>query len=277
MNDTLTPAQRQLAPLLAELRNVYRQLDNAAQSAINGFEQSEHRKVSCGAGCAGCCAIMTTTSMPEGLLLADDLLRSGVWRERVPALLRAAAADCAPGVNNARRIESRVPCGLLDDSKLCIAYASRPACCRYHVAITPAENCSADAPVYDPANPAHNGPDPFNPGYSRRIGMLNLMELEGAVWQVAGAMNDALGIPRFVQAPISIVTLASLLVLLDGTEDAAWLAPQVEHLPNPDEWVRDHMMDMAAEEDARPKLDGDDYHREQLVQIGRRAFGGGNP
>jgi Fe-S-cluster containining protein len=218
---------------------------------------------------AHCCSMLTTISVPEGIALAVALLdRGDVWRAALPRLAAAAREDCAPGVDRRSRFLRRVPCGVLDPAtKRCTAYDARPGCCRLHTAVTPARNCSPDAPLTPDAS-----------GWSRETASFDFLDLEGALWETTAGLSSEIGVPPMAQAPISLMVLLCAQVVVGGPGNDAELDAALRGLPEePLHWMVEHAADLHdeeqrnAEEDPRQRT-----KQEKLYAIGRRVFGGDN-
>jgi Fe-S-cluster containining protein len=98
---------------------------------------------SCSSGCAWCCYKLTLINYAEGMLLADAIVRSGDavgWMERI----KLATRTYSDKVNDGEHWDKRVPCELLTPENECSFYDERPSCCRYMLAVTPAEMCDPD-------------------------------------------------------------------------------------------------------------------------------------
>lgn len=254
--------------VVRELRAVFKLLDDATEKALAYVAERDGHVTSCG-GCktAGCCYQLTTISFPEGLALADALLsdaRHGYWRDLVPQLVRVAIEDTRPGLTRSSRMRAAVPCALLDlsgPSARCVAYDSRPGCCRFHNAVTPEVHCHPDAERL---------------GLSTKTGSIDLTEIEGALWEVTATMARDMGVGPTDQAPVSLMTLACLMIVLDARDDAdgfSFISHAVEHLPSPETWMMDHAIELHAEETRHSANDAATAaHNAKLVQIAKRVF-----
>jgi len=201
--------ESELDRLIVELRHLYEALDPV------GERQAAKQGTSCARGCAHCCHLMTAITLPEGLLLADLVLARDDWREVLVRMAQAAKA-----VSQTTRVEyfhQQRPCVFLDGNE-CSVYADRPAACRYHYAASPSEQCS--------------------PGYEGPMQALNLIELEGEVWNFA---THTLGDEGLTTAPIPMLVLHCVegVAALRGHEAAGAARALIERfgIQNPMEWA----------------------------------------
>lgn len=122
--------------------------DNASYVA----ESAESLGVTCKEGCAHCCMLPATATVPEMVPIVEYLASRCDWDRRRPALERELAHQLSEyaGVNVLDERERdaffkrQLPCAFLKD-KRCEIYAVRPAVCRYHMVVSPPENCALGA------------------------------------------------------------------------------------------------------------------------------------
>lgn len=88
-------------------------------------------KVDCRAGCSACCHLPVVTTIPEAILVAQEVALSGD-EERVAIILDTAAAFA--GLGNGPRIKTGRPCPMLSAEKTCTVYRARPIACRSFMA-----------------------------------------------------------------------------------------------------------------------------------------------
>lgn len=125
---------------------IYRQHAEAVADAASRLG------VTCKEGCAHCCMLPATATVPEMVPVVDDLAQRDDWRVRRPALEKALAVQLTAfaGVDvldaNEREgfFRRQLPCMFLKDRR-CEIYALRPAVCRYHMVVSPPENCANGA------------------------------------------------------------------------------------------------------------------------------------
>jgi Fe-S-cluster containining protein len=109
--------------------------------------------VTCKEGCAHCCMLPATATVPEMVPAVDHLAARADWNRRRPALERAlerqlevfATVDVLDDRQRADFFQKQLPCAFLTKDHRCEIYAHRPSVCRYHMAITPPENCAIGA------------------------------------------------------------------------------------------------------------------------------------
>jgi Fe-S-cluster containining protein len=112
--------------------------------------------VTCKAGCSHCCKLPATATVPEMVPVVDHLSNRCDWLRRKPALERElnkqlaefATIDVLNEHERASFFQRQLPCVFLKDDR-CEIYPIRPAVCRYHMVVSPPENCALGAA--DPA------------------------------------------------------------------------------------------------------------------------------
>lgn len=112
-------------------------------------EATERLSVTCKEGCAHCCMLPATATVPEMVPVVEYLTSRCDWERRRPALERELALQLSQyaGVNVLDERERvaffrrQLPCAFLTKDKRCEIYAVRPAVCRYHMVVSPPENC----------------------------------------------------------------------------------------------------------------------------------------
>lgn len=120
-------------------------------------EAAKHAGVTCKEGCAHCCKMAATATVPEMVPVVEYLASRSDWNRRRPVLERQLAHQLQEfaGVNvidEAERVaffQRQLPCSFLMKDNRCEIYAVRPAVCRYHMVTSPPENC-AHGPVRKP-------------------------------------------------------------------------------------------------------------------------------
>ncbi len=86
-----------------------------------------------------CCASYVIVRLYEGLIIADELKRSG----RDTPELRSELAARAEAMESTTPMEWATPCLFLDESERCSVYAVRPTTCGQLYVYTPPELCNA--------------------------------------------------------------------------------------------------------------------------------------
>ena len=113
----------------------------------------ERMGVTCKTGCAHCCMLLATATIPEMVPVVEYLAGRCDWKQRKPALERELSHQLAEfaGVNvldpieRARFFTRQLPCAFLTKDKHCEIYAVRPTVCRYHMVVSPPQNCALGA------------------------------------------------------------------------------------------------------------------------------------
>lgn len=126
---------------------IYR--DHAATVA----DAADRMGVTCKTGCAHCCKLPATATVPEMVPVVEYLTSRCDWSRRRPALEREltrqltefASVDILDPDARTRFFTRQLPCAFLADDNRCEIYAVRPAVCRYHMVVSPPENCALGA------------------------------------------------------------------------------------------------------------------------------------
>lgn len=180
-------------------------------------KHAKERGVTCRKGCSHCCMMLAIITLADGVYIAEELLRKEDWKEWLPRLVDASKEFCIVGIEKSMWFYKQVPCVFLKDN-LCSVYEKRPSACRYHMVISPPENCAVGA--------ADSG-----------TLMLDLIHVEAATsWKIAADMNPG-GLP--LAAPIPLMTLYAMALLAqhkykDRVEEI-YTAAKI--LPTPIEWL----------------------------------------
>lgn len=104
--------------------------------------EEDGTEITCKRGCSHCCYLLTTIHPLEGLLLAEEVLKQPHWRRKAVELSENARECHAAGSNRAEYFKKGIPCPFLDlGTGDCQVYHVRPVPCRYHVVVSPVENC----------------------------------------------------------------------------------------------------------------------------------------
>jgi len=163
---------------------LYGQVDEIVRRLI---AESTNDPVSCRRGCAHCCTIATVSTLGECRAIAHHLHRRADWADWLPKLRQSALSYCESKVFDRdfyfRKGNHRCP--FLDEKlQECQIYEVRPACCRLHFSIDPAEMCSA----------AHEG----------TVRYLDLKKLQGLIWRRSSALVPHLPLAA---APVPLAVL----------------------------------------------------------------------
>lgn len=202
------------------LRGFYEAADRVLEESFARARGKGEPPVSCRAGCAHCCDQMVSIGTADALTLAEYVAAvpdAPAWIERIAE----AARGTPPTLTRRAYFDRRIPCVFLDrESKRCRVYERRPAACRLHFVVTPAENCS------------HNGP-----GTATATAKLDLRPLEAEVGRLDLAIheqNPRLGVRAVAPLPLMIIwalaNTADLPLLLT-------LKRAVRGLPSPQDWL----------------------------------------
>jgi Fe-S-cluster containining protein len=109
--------------------------------------------VTCKDGCAHCCMMPATATVPEMVPVVQHLSERPDWTKQRPALEKKLTRQLAEfeGVNVLDENERvaffrrQLPCAFLTPEKRCGIYAVRPTVCRYHMVVSAPENCAHGA------------------------------------------------------------------------------------------------------------------------------------
>jgi len=115
-------------------------------------EAAARMGVTCREGCAHCCKLPATATVPEMVPVVEYLASRCDWSRRRPALERELSRQLAEfaSVNvldEKERVaffQRQLPCAFLKDQR-CEIYPVRPTVCRYHMVVSPPENCAKGA------------------------------------------------------------------------------------------------------------------------------------
>lgn len=171
--------------------------------------------VTCRKGCSHCCTLLAIITIADGVYIADHLLEQENWREWIPKLVATSKEFCYVGISSPDWFRKQVPCVFLKDN-ICSVYSKRPSACRYHMAVSPPENCA----------------DAVNP--ETRI--LDLIHVEAETsWRVSAEMNP--GMP--LTAPIPLMTLYAMALLAQQKykDRVGEIYEAAKILPTPAQWL----------------------------------------
>jgi Fe-S-cluster containining protein len=108
--------------------------------------------VTCKEGCAHCCMLPATATVPEMVPVVEHLARRSDWPKHRPALERDlsrqlqefARVNILDDRERADFFQRQLPCVFLKDRR-CEIYDLRPVVCRYHMVVSSPDNCAIDA------------------------------------------------------------------------------------------------------------------------------------
>ena len=109
--------------------------------------------VTCTEGCAHCCKLPATATIPEMIPVVEYLTSRCDWLQRKPVLERELTKQLTEfaGVNvldESERVaffQRQLPCAFLTPDNRCEIYAVRPTVCRYHMVVSSPDNCAKGA------------------------------------------------------------------------------------------------------------------------------------
>lgn len=109
--------------------------------------------VTCKPGCAHCCMLPATATVPEMVPVVEYLTARSDWKELRPQLVRDltrhltefAGVDILDRKQREAFFTRQLPCVFLTKDKRCGIYEVRPTVCRYHMVVSPPENCAHGA------------------------------------------------------------------------------------------------------------------------------------
>ncbi|MCA9636462.1 MAG: YkgJ family cysteine cluster protein [Myxococcales bacterium] len=125
--------------------------DAAALLDARGAASAGAAARACGPGCAFCCHLPVTLSVPEGLRILAHIDSLDVdARERAVAAVFAVAAAVS-GDSEELLFLVRRPCAFLGEDQRCTIYEVRPIACRGHASMSRQACADAHAAPEDPA------------------------------------------------------------------------------------------------------------------------------
>lgn len=217
-----------------ELKGLYTEMDKTVEGLI------VKANATCRKGCNACCKMLAFAVGVEGANISIRLLRDVRVKEDFEAMVKdlrtsALAADFE-GLNNTTYFAKQLPCVFLEKEGTCNIYPERPAACRYHIVLSPKENCFFGA--VDPITST-----------------LDLKMLEEVVWDLDAEMTGSISIG----APIPIMVLWTMEGLLkkmvltakepevkaEAEVKLALLLEAKKGVLTPIEWLKKHAANVA--------------------------------
>jgi Fe-S-cluster containining protein len=174
---------------------VYQETDPIAQAA------AKKMGATCSEGCAHCCYLLTTVTIPEAVAIAEHLLTDLSWQAQLSTLVKKLydqlneLAD--PNITKASYFDKKIPCIFLRDNK-CGIYKIRPTACRYHYVVSDPKNCAHGAENTETAR-------------------IDLVALEARAWSEGQRVSRQVGIPM-TAAPLQVSLMWALKLLAEGRE-----------------------------------------------------------
>lgn len=169
----------------------------------------------CGPGCAYCCHLPVTLSLPEALRIVDHLEGQGAAALAAVRAAVVAADEAAAGEDDEALFLSRRPCAFLGGDLRCTIYAVRPLACRGHAAMD--RQACADA---------HAAPDD--------AALAGRIAVDAELRREKDRIKTTLGLSlRAAGRDVLDYELHSLLrvLLADPRRARAWLSGQVMEQP----------------------------------------------
>jgi len=208
---------KKIKATITSLKGLYAELDPVAEKV------AKEASSPCEAGCNHCCYILTLCSIPEGLVLAEAVLKRPDWKAVGRDLRQMAKVTCNPELTHGLYFRKQLACALLDKKTgQCSAYAERPSACRFHYVITEPELCSI-------------GPEP------KSVKVIDFRDLERRVWAHCAQL-----FPMTMTAPLPLVVLFCMPML----KKDKYFRQLLSGLPDPARWfyvVREQIPQLAKE------------------------------
>lgn len=200
-------------PTVSEiLKSLYAKHDAAIQVAATEM------KATCTVGCNNCCMLLATASLPEGILIAEELLKKPDWQSLVPVLVSAAKEFCFKGVNYKTYLDKKIQCVFLKEGR-CSIYAVRPSVCRYYYSIQDPKHCDPDNPTRKVAT--------INAGHIQH-------ELNLFAAHVAIELKD-----QNISAPIPLMVLYGMYIVVESFKAKKFILKSIRgELPMPADYIR---------------------------------------
>jgi Fe-S-cluster containining protein len=180
-----------------KMTSLYETLDPAVAKMTEGVT------LSCKAGCAGCCYLLTLVSLPEAVAIAEYFLADVQRRNLIPLLMRSfweqTQAIPTGEFETIRRsyFEKRIPCTFLDEeTKLCTIYPVRPSACRYHFVVSEPALCQPESG-------------------QQTVGRVSTLQATVQVLSEANRASSQAKVPLSI-APLPVVMLWAFKLLIEG-------------------------------------------------------------
>lgn len=198
------------------LKEIYAKLDKITEDI------REKAKVTCRKGCAHCCELLALATFSEAVLLAEEVWARPDWKDLVDQMRKQALETCFDGITEVKYADKQIPCAFIGEDNACKMYAVRPACCRYHIAISDPKFCS------------------FEFRHETRE-TIDLKSMEAEVWAFSAHVADTVDLPPFTSGPIPLITLHTMLLIAGEDDGRKYVEKAVEGIPSPLEWMAKYM------------------------------------
>jgi Fe-S-cluster containining protein len=153
--------------------------------------------VTCKTGCSHCCKLPATATVPEMVPVVERFATRHDWQKRRPRLEREltrqltefATINVLDPKERERFFTRQLPCTFLTSDQRCEIYDLRPTVCRYHMVVSPPENC------------AHGAGDPT-------VALVDLRKLENTI-----AIDGAKAFGELTGGPIALAFVLAAKLL----------------------------------------------------------------
>lgn len=210
-------AAKKIQSSITSLKGLYAEIDPIVEKI------AKQACSPCEAACNHCCYILTLASIPEGLVVAEKVLKRKDWKAIGRDLRRMAKDVCDPKLTHELYFKKRLACALLDQKTgLCNVYDERPVACRLHYAISEPECCA----ISDPP---------------KEVRAIDFRDYERRVWAHCARL-----FPMMFTAPLPLVVLFCMPLL----NKDKYLKQLTSGITNPARWfylVKDQIPQLARE------------------------------
>jgi len=194
-----------------ELKRLFTQFDAVIQEAAKVM------KTTCKAGCNNCCKLFATCTLPEGILIAEELFKKPDWQALVPDLVKASKEFCFEGVNSMTYLSKKLPCVFLKEG-LCSIYEVRPSVCRYYYSVQDPKLC-----------------DPDN--HDRKVATVDATQIIDDLNMFA--IHVSVGLQnQNICAPIPLMVLYAMFLVAGSKGAKRFIREATRGLPMPEDYLR---------------------------------------
>jgi Fe-S-cluster containining protein len=200
-------------PTVSEmLKTLYAKFDIDVQKAATEM------KATCTVGCNNCCMLLATASLPEGILIAEELLKKPDWQSLVPKLVSAAKEFCFDGVNYKTYLDKKIQCVFLKEGR-CSIYPVRPSVCRYYYSVQDPKHCDPDKP-------------------DRKVATINVNHIQHELNMFGAHVAVELRDPN-ISAPIPLMVLYGMFIVAGSFKAKKFIQRSIRsELPMPMDYIR---------------------------------------
>lgn len=138
--------------ILQQIRDDQRDLDQRIAAVVEDYAQKGGR-VYCAKGCRNCCNLVVNATLPEAMLVAEQISDRQREKLRAHVLRLVAAMERVVELKDYLRAHRRVVghCPFLEDDGSCGVYSARPFSCRALLSTRNKEWCAVDFADLHPA------------------------------------------------------------------------------------------------------------------------------